>query len=288
MCETYDITCNDLNPTLLFLGKNNNTAPNKNHTHDNTELLFVLSGTLRESVDGTLYDLAEGDIVMINQGIWHHCVSVSQDVPTILFFLGFTDYHFKGMEPNCFTFPENRAVVHTDGLVRQDLSNLCLRMLSERYSNQAGQYFMQKSYLIQLLLILIRQFQKPDIHAASSLPFETHHKSYVVSNIRQYLSDHYSDHISLDLIARNMYLSSAYISKIFKEETGEAPINYLIKIRLEQARKRLIAEPLQSVKSIAAAVGYDDVYYFSKLFKKYYGVSPQNYREKMMHDPEAV
>ena len=77
-----------------------------------------------------------------------------------------------------------------------------------------------------------------------------------------------------------MYLSSAYISKIFKEETGEAPINYLIKMRLERARIQLESDTQQSIKAISNSVGYEDVYYFSKLFKKYYGMSPVHYRSK--------
>ena len=70
------------------------------------------------------------------------------------------------------------------------------------------------------------------------------------------------------------------ISKIFKEETGEAPINYLIKMRLERARIQLESDNGQSIKAISNSVGYDDVYYFSKLFKKYYGMSPVHYRSK--------
>jgi YesN/AraC family two-component response regulator len=77
-----------------------------------------------------------------------------------------------------------------------------------------------------------------------------------------------------------MYLSPVYISKIFKEETGESPINYLIKIRLEKAKDILRSDDGGSIKSIANQVGYDDVYHFSKLFKKYYGISPLYYKKK--------
>jgi YesN/AraC family two-component response regulator len=79
-----------------------------------------------------------------------------------------------------------------------------------------------------------------------------------------------------------MYLSPVYISKIFKEETGESPINYLIKIRLEKAKEILLNENSGSIKSIANHVGYDDVYHFSKLFKKYYGISPLYFKKKAM------
>ena len=83
--------------------------------------------------------------------------------------------------------------------------------------------------------------------------------------------------ISLDDMSKNMYISSVYISKVFKEKTGESPINYLINLRLEKAKDLLISTE-SPVKAIAQSVGYSDAYYFSKLFKKYYGNSPCKFR----------
>ena len=280
MCDTYDITYNDLNPTLYFAGKRTVIENGNLHTHDAPELLIVLTGAASIYVDGEILPIYSGDIISIPAGVGHYTIATGTDEPAIVFFTSFSDFHFRGMEPNSLTFPDHEPILHTDGLLRQDIINLCLRMVSERYNNQLGQYFMQKAYLTQLLLIIIRQIMAPPQQTCSSVSFETHHKAYVVSEIRQYLSNHYADKISLDLIAKNMYLSSAYISKIFKEETGEAPINYLIKMRLERARIQLESDEHQSIKVISNSVGYDDVYYFSKLFKKYYGMSPVNYRDK--------
>ena len=58
-----------------------------------------------------------------------------------------------------------------------------------------------------------------------------------------YMEEHYAEKISLDAIASNMYLSPIYISKIFKEETKEAPIQYLIKIRLHKATQLMKTHP---------------------------------------------
>ena len=83
----------------------------------------------------------------------------------------------------------------------------------------------------------------------------------------------------MDQIAENMYLSPFYISRIFKGETGNTPIRHLINIRLEKA-KRLLENGYQgSIQEVAALVGYDDAYHFSKLFKKRYGVSPSQARK---------
>ena len=77
-----------------------------------------------------------------------------------------------------------------------------------------------------------------------------------------------------DQIAENMYLSPFYISKIFKSETGDTPIRHLINIRLEKAKELLENGYGGSVQEIAAMVGYDDAYHFSKLFKKRYNITP--------------
>ncbi len=140
---------------------------------------------------------------------------------------------------------------------------------------------MLKAYLIQFLLLIIRQNAEPQ-PKQEGYHFDTHYKSYVVNQIVTYLDTHYSEKISLDRIAQNMYLSPVYISKIFKEETGESPINYLIKIRLEKAKDMLSSPTPNSIKKIANDVGYEDAYHFSKLFKKYYGISPLYYRKRLL------
>ena len=107
--------------------------------------------------------------------------------------------------------------------------------------------------------------------------FPFYDKSNVVKIILEYFDTNYMKNISLDDMSRNMYISSVYISKVFKEKTGESPINYLINLRLEKAKDLLISTE-SPVKAIAQSVGYSDAYYFSKLFKKYYGNSPCKFR----------
>ena len=100
----------------------------------------------------------------------------------------------------------------------------------------------------------------------------------MVEQILNYFEDHYNEKVSLDRIAENMYLSPFYISKIFKSETGDTPIRHLINIRLEKAREILLEEKDKSIQEVAACVGYDDAYHFSKLYKKHFGVSPSQTR----------
>lgn len=132
---------------------------------------------------------------------------------------------------------------------------------------------MLKAYLMQMLLLIIREQCEP-VAATGGYAFESMNRKYVVEQLVNYLEDHYNEKISLDQIAENMYLSPFYISKIFKSETGDTPIRHLINIRLEKARELLESGYGGSVQEVAATVGYDDAYHFSKLFKKRYGITP--------------
>ena len=136
---------------------------------------------------------------------------------------------------------------------------------------------MLKSYLMQILLLVIREQCEP-IERAKGCSFESVNRKYVVEQIVSYFDDHYNEKISLDQIAENMYLSPFYISKIFKSETGDTPIRHLINIRLEKAKEQLEGGWEGSIQEVAASVGYDDAYHFSKLFKKRYGISPSQAR----------
>lgn len=280
MCDCrYDITHDDLNPTILFVRKGKMIQESRYHDHDFTEITYILSGKGQYYVEGITYNVQAGDLIICNSGIHHHNIVTNPKEPTVEFFVGFTDYHFKGMDKNTIVLKDNNYLIHTDTDLRQNLSKHCYAMIAENEADQAGKYFMLKAHFIQFLLLIIRQDAGPQ-PVQERCNFDTHYKSYVVNHIIDYLDNHYNEKISLDRIAQNMYLSPVYISKIFKEETGESPINYLIKIRLEKAKDMLLAPDPDSIKKIANDVGYEDAYHFSKLFKKYYGISPLHYRKK--------
>lgn len=99
--------------------------------------------------------------------------------------------------------------------------------------------------------------------------------------IRQYIIAHSHEDISLDGIAEKFQLSPIYISKLFKEKFGVNYIHFLTECRMEKAKK-LMVDPEKSLKEITYDVGYHDPNYFSKVFKKFSGTSPNAYRKKLI------
>lgn len=280
----YDLTYEDLNPTFLFISQLARTEDEKNyHCHDFIELAIIMKGQARYFIDGNWYVGKEGDLIILNPGTYHKSLILNPDNHAIECYLSFTNIHFKGMEKNHFTLANGRCHFTMDGILKQEVFKICNAMTKEYKTCRPGRYFMLKSYLMQLLLLLVREQidstgTRDALAPSEGCVFESTGKKYVVKQIIQYLDEHYHEKISLDQIARNMYLSTFYISKIFKSETGDTPINYLIDLRMEKARELMEANPSESIQTIASLVGYEDVYHFSKLFKKHFGAAPSQYK----------
>lgn len=82
-------------------------------------------------------------------------------------------------------------------------------------------------------------------------------------------------------------VSLAHFRKLFKRETALSPGRYALKIRLQQAAQMLVSTPLP-IAEVAERNGFDDIYYFSKLFKKYHGHSPREFRRRQVQKVPAI
>lgn len=100
-----------------------------------------------------------------------------------------------------------------------------------------------------------------------------------VREVKQYLDQHARSRITLNELAEKSGMSIPHLSAEFKRFYGDSPINYLIGLRLQQARYLLLDQQLQ-ITEIARRVGYDDLFHFSKLFKKHFGLSPRAMRNR--------
>jgi len=101
--------------------------------------------------------------------------------------------------------------------------------------------------------------------------------SDVIKKAFAYISHHYSHNLTLDEVAAEVHLNPAYFSTIFKESSGSSFKEYLNMVRIEES-KRLLSNSDYSIIDIAVATGFEDQSYFSKVFKKYTGLTPKQYR----------
>lgn len=99
----------------------------------------------------------------------------------------------------------------------------------------------------------------------------------VIESAIYYMKEFLSEKISLETIASKVGLSPSQFSLVFRRKTGRSPMDYLIHLRIQKACQFLDSTDLR-IKEIALKVGYDDPYYFSRIFKKVMGTSPFLYR----------
>ncbi len=275
----FDLVAEEFNPTVLFAGKIDRTeGENDYHTHDFPEIGIILEGKGTYHLDGEYVPVQAGDVLIFNPGVGHESMIYSPEERRSEFFVGFTDVEFIGMRPNHIDLKQGGNILHTKGKTWRAIYHICEEMEKENLARTPGRYLMLKSFLVQLLLHIVREQMEPE-EPVEGRKFGYGGKQDVATQIADYLEEHYAERISLDQIAENMYLSPFYISKLFKAEIGKSPIQYLIQIRMEKAKELLEREVDLSVSEVAEQVGYDDMYHFSKLFKKAYGISPSKVRK---------
>jgi AraC-like DNA-binding protein len=108
-----------------------------------------------------------------------------------------------------------------------------------------------------------------------------------VEKVTEYILQHYAEKIKLQDLADSIHLSQSYLQVIFKEVTGNSPIEYLINIRMNKA-KELMREAGPGIGEIAEQVGFSDPFYFSRCFKRLEGVSPNEYRKAVSEQSRFI
>jgi two-component system response regulator YesN len=117
------------------------------------------------------------------------------------------------------------------------------------------------------------------IHYLNQVKYQKYKNS--IQEIELFIRKNYEKDITLQDIADRFYLSREYISRKFKQEYHETITNYLTKIRIEKA-KELLENPHLKIYEVSFKVGYQNEKYFSKVFKKMVGLTPNEYRLSVM------
>ncbi len=110
----------------------------------------------------------------------------------------------------------------------------------------------------------------------------TAHESALAIQVTNYIKHHISEAVTVEAIARHMYLSRPYLSAKFKEETGLSLTDFILNEKTEEA-KRLLCYSEKSLLNIGNYLGFSSQSHFSRVFKKYSGYSPTEYRDFISH-----
>jgi AraC-like DNA-binding protein len=134
--------------------------------------------------------------------------------------------------------------------------------------------------LYALLGAIIHRLHRRAAKPPPEPPFDVH-------RLRAYIHHHLAEPITLDVLARQVNLSTPHFCRLFKQQFAVSPIYYVLQERVALA-SALLTETTLPLKQISESVGYDDPYYFSRLFKKMTGRSPTAYRAAQREAPPGL
>lgn len=243
------------------------------HWHEHIELLYFLDGECDIIVGGKQFKATAGDLVTVNAaevhsftataGIRYYCVLIYPEF--------FGDIEFSGVKI--------KNLIERDAFVSECFGDM-------RAENENGGLcggMMLKSHTYRLVSYLAESFTE---HTARKQEIKKSSEQLDrLTGVIDYVAAHYRERISTADLAALCYLTESHFCRFFKRMTGKSAINYINGYRAERASV-LLSETSETVSEIASCVGFDDTNYFSRVFKKCMGVTPQEWRNKKLCVPD--
>lgn len=241
--------------------------------HDMLELVLCMSGSCLIIIDGNPYNASKGDIVIYNSGSYHQeCADQSNDFS--LYCVAVTGVNVPGLDDNCISSPTSSKLIHTENAF-----SLFEILFSRIYDLVKINNFMDSTlidYYLHALLCETLTLRDMNDNALFNSPATG--KQFIVKQIYDYLSENYTEKITLNDVGKALSLSPDYISHVFKDASGYAPMQYVNALRIGNAQVRLI-ETTDKISDIAVDVGFNNIGNFNRAFLNFVGDSPREFRK---------
>lgn len=261
---------------LTFLQEVGELTSLKKHTSGRENLssfLFFIvtdgSGTVK--YENTTYEVNTGDCVFINcMNAYEHTSSTNQ------WSLKWVHFYGNNIDAIYEKYKERGGRVVFSAPDPELISTLIdeIHVIADSSSYLRDMEIHEK--LSSLLLNIMKESWNENLRDSESTSSE---KRKDIKLIREYIDDNYEKDIKLDDLALAYNISKYYLSHIFKEQYGTSITNYVINTRITKAKHFLRFTDMTTTE-IAGRVGYDDVNYFIRMFKKVENITPGEYKKK--------
>ncbi|MCL2571437.1 MAG: AraC family transcriptional regulator [Defluviitaleaceae bacterium] len=246
-------------PRIDYLIYRNNT-PNwriEPSVTDFVDMTYVVGGNAVYVINGKEITVKEGDLLCVPSGTNRSAISYAAGTFEC-YAINFNMYNFNN-EQVAVPLPLVSSVGVNEGIIS------LYKRLNENWLRRRPGYVMRGCAHFMLIL---QRFLEMLIYDVDTYQFDRRIKTAI-----RFITDNYAESISITDAAKQVHLTPNYLGILFKQETGVTFRDYLNTIRLNQAEDMLRAGE-GSITDIAQKCGFKDVFYFSRLFKKYKGVAP--------------
>jgi AraC-like DNA-binding protein/mannose-6-phosphate isomerase-like protein (cupin superfamily) len=257
--------------------------------HEYFELLYLQSGQVTYEVQGSECVLREGDLFVIGSTLLHRMSSYVRPVVkgVVLYFL---PELIRGADPQGedvsylmpFLVQDNgfpHVVPASTGIPAQVL-DLMRRTSAELPVHSHRARLSVKTYLKMMLILLVNHYStccgSEEIYRRKQQDLER------LRPLFEFLDSNYGTPISVDRVARIVYMSKSNFMRFFKKTTGQPFVTYLHHFRIAKA-EALLTTTTMSIADVSQVVGFCDQSYFGLIFRQLVGISPREYKQRIWH-----
>ena len=246
------------------------------HWHTHYEILRIISGSFSLTLDNHTVTYHSGDVIFITSGVLHGGEPEDCVYDCIVFDLDMLLKDNHACANTIQNIMNGRITINTLISDKCDKILPITKKLSHVLSEKKSGYeFMTQAFLYLLLGTIIEE----KLYEESELDPSTIDRLNSIKGVLSYISNNYSDVISLESLAKIAGMNPKYFCRYFRSMTGRTPIDYLNYYRIECACEMLSTKNI-SIKETAISCGFSDESYFVKTFRKYKGTTPKKYTKK--------
>lgn len=256
------------------------------HWHNEMEIIYVKSGCGKVYIDMNFYDIHCGDIIIINKEALHYLYNDTDTTlkyEAVIFDLrllqnSFLDYcQVNFINPLIENNLKTTHIIKNSSIGYDEILYSVCKIIKSYNDGTFGFQLQIKGLLFNLFYELFNAGYIKRINC--DLIYNTN-KIFKLKNVIKYIYDNYNKPLPIKELAKIAGYSEYYFIRFFKSQTGKTCTNFINALRIEKSLELLSTTNL-SITEIAFNVGYDDVSYFIKIFKRLTCNTPSNYRKTL-------
>lgn len=242
------------------------------HMHDVWELYFLISGQRRYFMGHTIYDISPGNVLIVPSMQLHRTVFAGKkgfDRYIAYFPQEYIRYFLTLVGCDGYDVLKNGGCFYLPRSIVLQIQKMFEQM--EQEFSEPDQWTQPSArQLLSYILLAIVRYGKPKEPCQEETADS-------IQTVARYISEHYSEPLSLEDAAQMTHMEKTYFSRRFKALTGFGFLEYLTQTRI-RAAEQLLVETKLSVVEIAELTGFSCSNYFGDVFRRYNGISPTAYR----------
>lgn len=248
------------------------------HSHSYYELYYLRRGYCDYMIDGKLYHLEKGDLVLIKPFALHKTI-YPKAVNTHRNIIYFTDHFIQSnfIEDKKWLFElfdMGSPIIRCNERIKEEVESMFIDMHDQCIRRELG-FEMYVEYCFHKLLMLLR---KNGSEEALVMPKETNDIEKKILEVAVYIEKNYQEKINLEELAHHFFISQHYLSRKFKSILGMSITEYIQSRRIKAAQM-MLKQSNKTILEIGMECGFGSNSQFRRVFNNYTGTSPMNYRK---------